>query len=225
METLPPVSLRVAVAGAGGLTGREILRALSRHPRCGEIIKLIRRTGAPSHDAKVREHLVDYDRPETLGIPADVVLCAIGTTLKAAGSIAAQRVVDLDYPVRLAQAMRAAGARSFGFVSSVGAARGASNPYLRMKGETEAKLTASRLPSLSIIRPSFLLGERGEVRVGEKVGIGVARLLGPLFLGPFRKYRGVPAATVARALIAAAFEARAGTRIIESPEIETLGGE
>jgi hypothetical protein len=51
------------------------------------------------------------------------------------------------------------------------------------------------------MRPSFLLGDRKEKRVGEKIGIFVFKLLSPLFIGPLKKMKPIHSATVAKAMI------------------------
>ena len=68
------------------------------------------------------------------------------------------------------------------------------------------------------MRPSFLLGNRQEKRVGEKIGIFVFKLLSPLFLGPLKKMKPIHSATVAKAMVKIANE-NLGKIIFESDEI------
>ena len=54
------------------------------------------------------------------------------------------------------------------------------------------------------MRPSFLLGDRKEKRIGEKIGIFIFKLLSPLFLGPLKKMKPIHAETVAKAMLTVA---------------------
>ena len=84
-----------------------------------------------------------------------------------------------------------------------------------MKGEVEDDIRALPYRSVTIVRPSLLLGERGEVRLGES--------LGKLFAGVTpKRFKPVHARDVARALLRAAIEDRAGVRVIESREIVAM---
>jgi uncharacterized protein YbjT (DUF2867 family) len=109
--------------------------------------------------------------------------------------------VDRDYVAAFAALGRAAGASHFGLVSAVGADARSSNFYLRTKGEAEAAVRAGGSLRVDNARPSFLLGQRAEVRTGERVGIVAAKLVAPLLIGPLMIYRPIPAVSVARALV------------------------
>jgi uncharacterized protein YbjT (DUF2867 family) len=89
-------------------------------------------------------------------------------------------------------------------VSSVGADKTSGNFYLRVKGELEEAIAAMPLDVALFFRPSVLMGGREEKRTGEAIGIGVARALKFALNGPLRKYRAIPARTVAEAMVAAA---------------------
>lgn len=211
------------LAGASGLVGGELLRLLVTDARRDEILLLVRRE-LPGCGPKVAQKVVDFQRldPALLAGATDV-FCSLGTTIRKAGSEAAFRAVDFDAVVNLARAAVASGARHFLVVSSIGAEARSRNFYLRTKGEMEE--TVSRLPfaGVSIFRPSFLSGERAESRPGERVGIAAAGLLGLLPLEAIRKYRPIPAAVVARAMVRVAAEGPKGLQRFESPTIHELG--
>src|SRR5262245_17490034 len=106
----------VALAGATGLVGREILKGLVADPSVGAIHVLGRR--APEITAsKIVPHVVDFR-----SLPAiphvDEVFLALGTTIKVAGSQEAFRAVDFDANLAAARAALAAGARRAGLVSA-----------------------------------------------------------------------------------------------------------
>jgi uncharacterized protein YbjT (DUF2867 family) len=143
---------------------------------------------------------------------ADQVFCALGTTMRDAGSQAAFRRVDLEYPVALARAARQRGVRHFLLVSAVGASPTSRAFYNRVKGEVEAAITSIGFPALTIARPSLLLGQRSERRFGEQVG----KVLGMVAPAPWKP---VPAMRVARALVEAARRDASGIRILENREL------
>ena len=209
-----PVAKHVVIAGATGLIGRELTRQL--HDRSGvAFVALVRRKGILSNlSDRVQEVLFDFDDPESyarLGrdIPCDVLLCALGTTLKKVGSQQAFRKVDLEYPRALMrQAATLEPKPVFGLVSSIGADQ-PKGFYLETKAEVERSLLASGLPYV-IVRPSLLLGDREEYRLGERLSIALlakpylalARTFAPHAPSVW-KYAPIEAAKVAEALLRA----------------------
>ena len=114
--------------------------------------------------------------------------------------------MELDVPKKIAQIAKSNSVNSFVFVSSGYADPKSSGDYLKFKGEVEYELKRLNFPKLGIMRPSFLLGDRKEKRVGEKIGIFVFKLLSPLFLGPLKKMKPIHSETVAKAMIKIANE-------------------
>jgi uncharacterized protein YbjT (DUF2867 family) len=167
----------------------------------------------------VEPHVVDFDRLDTHAelFRVDQVLCALGTTIRAAGSQERFRVVDYEYPLAAARLGIARGATHFLLVSSLGADARSRVFYSRVKGELEAAVLALPFRSVTIARPSLLLGPRAEFRLGEVIARRFA------FLAP-GKYKPVGAHAVAAVLVRAAKEDAAGRRIIESSEIRALAG-
>ncbi len=166
---------------------------------------------------RVTEVLTDFEQLETSQafLQAKQVVCALGTTMRRAGSPEAFRRVDHDYPLALARLALAQGASHFLLVSAVGASASSRVLYNRIKGELESAILALRYPSVTIVRPSLLLGERAEFRLGEEV----ARRLS--FLMPGR-YQPVAAWQVAEALVRAARDDHPGVRIIENRELRQI---
>jgi uncharacterized protein YbjT (DUF2867 family) len=209
------------VLGATGLIGGALIRQLLEHPQFDRVVALTRRPLALQHP-RLEEEIIDFDRPDPAKIRGDVLFCAIGTTLKKAGSKEAQYRIDGIYPYEIGRIARENGLKKYLLVSSLGADAVASNFYLKTKGELEEKLRTLGFPSLVIVRPSILLGERTENRPGEKIGIVFARLLAPVLTGRLRKYRGIEAADVARALIALATANLPGVHVFESDRLTEL---
>jgi uncharacterized protein YbjT (DUF2867 family) len=207
----------VAVAGATGLVGRAVVRHLLADPSVARVVALVRRPVSQPAHPKFEAAVVDFDRlPEHDALLAvDQVVCALGTTIKQAGSRERFRQVDFGYPFELARIGVRQGARHFLLVSALGADRGSTFFYNRVKGELEAALRALPYRSLTVLRPSLLLGNREEFRLGEEV----ASRLG--FLAP-PKYKPVEAEAVAKALAKAARADLPGVRVIESKAIREL---
>lgn len=202
------------VAGATGLIGRELVRQLSADGAWREVRALVRGPLPPGLSAaNVAGVTVDYARlePPPAWAQADQVFCALGSTIRQAGSQEAFRKVDFDYPVALARAARSLGARHFLLVSALGAAADSSVFYSRVKGEVEAAIIALGFGSVTIARPSLLLGRvppRRTEALGERIG----------FLVPPR-WRPVQAASVARRLVEAAKRDAPGVRILENRDL------
>ncbi len=206
MDTVLPRT--VLIAGASGLVGRCILDGLLADDSVGAVHSLGRRELDLKHP-KLTQHRVDFSRalPTLPGVGEAFV--ALGTTIKVAGSQEAFRAVDHDAVIAVARAARAAGATRLGVVSAMGADKGSSLFYNRVKGETEEALTALGFDALVIARPSFLAGDREALgqplRGGEKLAMTISRVLAPLIPD---NYKSIPASSVAGALLAQVPKAR-----------------
>lgn len=204
------------VAGASGLVGGHLLRLLLADGAYARVVTLARRELTVRHP-KLEQRVVDFGTLDAFSdIPrADDVFCCLGTTIKQAGSREAFRKVDHDYVLALARTGLRAGALQFLLVSALGADPASRIFYSRVKGEVEAAVRQLPYPAIQIFRPSFLMGERAEVRLAERVGIPLARALAPLLVGPLRCYRPIHAADVARAMVQIAKEAPRGPNVFE----------
>lgn len=213
-----PSSRMIALlAGATGLVGREILHRLAGDERVAQVRALVRRP-LPSSDTgpRILECRADFERLDAnpQWFEVDTVFCALGTTIRQAGSEEAFRRVDHDYPLAIARAALAHGARHFLLVSALGADARSSVFYSRVKGELEEAVRALGYPCVTIARPSVLLGDRSDRRMGEEI----ARHIG--WLAPVR-FRPVQAARVAAALIEAAHAPVPGVRIIDNTALRS----
>ncbi len=206
------------VIGATGLVGEILTNKLAQSNFYDRVIVLVRRPVTFS-SPKIESVILNFDKPDSSLIKGNDIFCAIGTTIKKAGSKANQFKIDCEYPAEIARIARENGAEQFILVSSIGADANSSNFYLKTKGQLEERLTALNFPSLIILRPSFILGNRKENRMGEKIGIVLAKLLGPLMIGGLRKYKGVEATVIANRMVVAAVSENKGKLIIESDRI------
>jgi uncharacterized protein YbjT (DUF2867 family) len=219
--------LVAVVAGATGLTGRALVAQLRVDPRYAKIIALTRKAGSVATDARVEECVVDFDALATSrtlpASPVDHAFCCLGTTIKVAGSQAAFRKVDLDAVLAFARAAKGSGARHLSVISALGASANSGVFYNRVKGEMEQAVAQLGFVSVHLLQPSLLLGERSELRAGERAGILAANVIAPLLLGPARKYRPIHVDVVARAMRVGAAQSQPGLRVSESDQIAVLG--
>lgn len=211
-------ALTVLVAGASGLVGREILQGLLADDSVAAIHTLGRRN-LPLQHPKLTQHQVDFKALPVLP-RLDEAFVALGTTIKVAGSQEAFRAVDFEAVVAVAKAAKAAGATRLGVVSAMGANSRSRLFYNRVKGDTEAALSALGFETLVIARPSFLAGDRESlgqpVRSGEGLALNVSRWLAPLIPD---NYRSIDARCVARALLQTV-PVTQGRRVLLSGEMQ-----
>lgn len=211
--------MTVTLIGATGLIGGYILEFLQQDAAIEKIKVLVRRP-VSFNGPKVEVIIVDFSRPDLWKqaiAGSDAVFCAIGTTQqKVKGDKSAYRKVDYDIPVAAAQACAAEGCPQFLLVSSVGADAASRNFYVKLKGEVEDAVMQKGILSVSIFRPSMLLGERTEFRLGEKI----AQVLMPAvaFLIP-SKYKPITAKVVAAAMVATAKQPLSGTHVYHYREM------
>ena len=220
---MPDAPRTAVLLGATGLTGRHLLRLLATDGRWGRVVTPVRRPVprlGPRHEPVV----VDFERlaDHADALRGDAVFCALGTTIKDAGSEAAFRRVDLDYPFEAAQLAHSEGASQFLLVSSIGADAGSRIFYNRTKGEVERAVAQVGFESVSLFRPSLLTGARERTRPLE-VAFGAAfALAGPLLVGPLRKYRATPPDLLALAMVAVAAERPGGVHVYEADALPAL---
>src|SRR5688572_28523293 len=220
------MSKRMAVIiGSTGAIGRQLVPLLVASSRFDKLVVLHHRQTPYARMPKVDERIVDFTRLPTPAAGDDIgaVFCCVGTTQKRAGSTEAFQRVDRDIPIALARWAAANGATTFVGVSSVDASASARSVYLKTKGQMEAGVAGAGLGSAYILRPSLLAGERDEYRRAERIGNRALAVIGPIMLGPVRKYRAVHTKTVAKAMLVCAERAAPGIHIVESDVIQQLG--
>lgn len=203
------------VVGATGAVGREILRGLCEDENYDKIIVWARRELNFSHE-KLETQIINFDeikdiRPREI----DEIFCALGTTMKQAGSRGQFYKVDVSYPVNIAKWGIASGVRRFALISSQGANERSRFFYLRAKGKAEKKIAALGFKSLQIARLPAIKSEREQVRMGELFTIWLFGLL-PKFI--LTNYRPMSAKDIAAAVIAAAQTDAKGVQIYHPRE-------
>jgi len=200
------------VLGSTGLIGSEVLNQLLTDDAFTKVRALVRKPLSISH-SKLEVCITDFsnynDYQTKLG-KGDCIFSCIGTTnAKVKGDKALYRTIDFDIPVNAARFGKEAGFHQFLLVSAVGANSKSSIFYSRVKGEVEEVIATFQFKSFHVFRPSVLLGNRNEKRMGERIGKVLFTVFS--FLIP-SKYKGIQAADVAKAMIKAAKERKKGMR-------------
>ena len=210
------------IFGSSGLVGGHLLNQLIQNNNYSKI-KVFIRSELEINDSKLDIIKTDFNnlKNHREDIKGDDCFFCIGTTKKNSPDKNEYRRVELDIPKEIAQIAKSNSVNSFAFVSSGYADAKSSGDYLKFKGLVEEELKNLNFSKLAIMRPSFLIGDRKEERVGEKIGIFLFKMLSPLFLGPLKKMKPIQSEAVARAMIRATNE-NLEKNIFESNEIVEL---
>ncbi|WP_036386867.1 NAD-dependent dehydratase [Microvirgula aerodenitrificans] len=208
---------RLLLVGVTGLVGRHVLDLALADMRVASVVSPVRRPLTLNH-SKLSSPQVDFDCLDQ-GAPwwdADAVICTLGTTMKVAGSQAAFRRVDHDYPLAVARLAHGFGTPTYVLNSAIGADANSRFFYNRVKGELERELTSEGFASLTFVRPGVIEGKREEFRLGERILVSALRLTRALL--PLR-WRPNPAPKIARALLEAALEPMPGQHVVTADRL------
>lgn len=217
------MSQTAIVIGATGLTGSCLVTTLLSDPAFS-LVKAVGRKPLPLEHPRLQNITLSFTDTAALqeALHGDLLFCCIGTTIKKAGSKKAFTEVDLDIPLHCAELAKRNGVKQFLLISAIGANAAARNFYLRTKGQVEQGVARSGFESIHIFRPSFILGEREEFRLGEQIGKGLMAITTFLLQGKLKKYRGIEANVIADAMRKIALQHVKGTHIYESDEIQSI---
>ena len=180
--------MKIALLGSTGLVGKNVVRLLAQLGEVESVYCPVRsipdlgQMGVLQGAAKFNFEVVDFDdllgaRPEEQWASSvcanfsgrDAVICCLGTTLKQAGSKAAQEKIDLRLPLTLAALAKRQGVKHFICISAMGANSHSPFFYNRLKGMLEEGLTMMGFETLTLVRPSLLLGKHKDKRFGEEL--------------------------------------------------------
>ena len=215
------------IAGASGLVGKELLALLLKDPACREVHSLVRKPSSLAHP-KLQSHGVDFAKlgtasAQALSVPKlDEVYICLGTTIKVAGSEDAFRAVDFDAVLAVARAGIARGATKLGVISAMGASSASRVFYSRVKGEMEDAVSKLGYRNVTIVRPSFLAGDREALnqntRSGEKIALAAMHLFNAFIPA---NYKAVQASDVAASLLLQVRKGTSGQTILLSGQLQS----
>ncbi len=217
------MAYKAIIAGASGLIGSSLLTILLNEPAYAEVTVLVRKKTGITHP-KLTEIIIDFDRLDDFAgeINGHALFCCIGTTKKKTPDLTDYYKIEHDYPVKLGQLAVKNGVKQYHYVSSIGADKDSTAYYTRYKGQTEYDLQQLNLQSLHIYRPSILAGERKDYRPMEKFATGLLYIINPLLIGSLKKYRSIPAKTVAMAMYKQSINSEEGVFIHPSDQIKQI---
>lgn len=208
------------IAGANGLIGNQLLEKLLESNQYDKVIALVRKE-IPLDSLKLIQLIVDFDNLQLVqeNLKADDVFCCLGTTIKKAGSQVEFRKVDYEYCLNLANETHKKGSTNFYLVSALGANAKSKVFYNKVKGELEEAINKIGFKSFYAFRPSLLLGNRTEFRLGEKIMQMILKPISKLMIGSMKKYAAIESKIVAKAMYNAAQQNRKSYHIIENDSI------
>jgi len=204
------------VVGASGLIGKHLTHKLLASQYYNKVTIIVRKKLTIEHQ-KLEQLVMDFDKIDTSKIIADDIFCCLGTTMKQAGSKEAFYNVDFTYPLNFAKAGLANGTKQFLIITAMGADEKSWIYYNRVKGEIEKALSDLRYPTLIILRPSMLAGEREHPRMGEKIGKIVMDFFAPLIPD---NYKVIAGEKVAQAMLELAQKGIKNKDIYESGSLQ-----
>jgi uncharacterized protein YbjT (DUF2867 family) len=214
---------KAVIAGASGLVGNELLQILLQENYYTEVLILVREALPLQHN-KLVQLVVDFEQIERHEnvITGHALFCCLGTTKSKTPDVSTYRKIDHDYPVKLAEIARRNHIAQYHLISAIGASINSSTFYTKLKGETERDVEAARIETLHIHQPSLLTGNRKENRFMEKLATKIMKGLDPLLIGSLKKYRSIPATTVARAMYKQSLNQDVGVFVHPSDHIKQL---
>ena len=217
------MAYKAIIAGATGLIGSKLLTILLNQPEYAEVVILVRRSTGIQHP-KLTELVIDYDQLDdyVAQINGHAIFSCLCTTKSKSPDKSIYRKIDHDYPVKLAQLGLKNGVKQYHLVSSIGADAKSSTFYLKLKGETDEDVAKVGLKTVHIYQPSFITGDRKEYRPTERIVTFVMKLINPLFFGSLKKYRSIPAQTIAMAMFKESINNDEGIFIHPSDNIKQI---
>ncbi|WP_041580455.1 oxidoreductase [Bacillus sp. 1NLA3E] len=212
------------IAGSSGLVGNELLHLLLEGKEYDKVYAVVRKPLFLNHP-KLTEVVIDFDQLENYQdyFAVDDVFSCLGTTIKKAKTKEAMYRVDVEYPLDIAELAYKKGAKQFLLVSSMNANPNSSLFYPKIKGELEQEVAKLPFETVSLLRPSLLMGVRQEFRFGEKIAGIILSGISFLFVGPLRKSKAIRGETVALAMYRIAQQGNKGITIYLSDQLESIG--
>ncbi len=215
--------LKALVLGASGLIGTDLVQLLLADPRYEQVYIVVRKPMAIRHP-KLHQIIADFHSitAQIESLQIDHLYSCLGSTRKKTPDTTAYYQIDHDYPLRVAQLLKANGCEAMALVSSIGASTASKNFYLQLKGTVEKSIKELNFNTLCIFQPSFLVGKRKESRLVESIGIKIMAFINPFLRGKSINYRSIESSTVASGMITSLNSKTAGIFIYKTSDIKNL---
>ena len=196
------------VIGATGLIGISLSTGLAERSEYAQVLTILRKQAVWTNKKIKNIHFdfLNWDQLlaqiKNFSSGSDIdFFCALGTTMKIAGSDASFKKIDHDFVVEFARLAKMLNANKLVVVSSLGADKNSNIFYNKTKGEMETEVIGICGDTAAIVRPSLLLGDRIEFRITEKLFSMAAAAFNFFLLGPLKKFKPIQAKQVAKAMI------------------------
>lgn len=191
--------------GATGAVGGHVVSALQALPQLEKLTILGRRLLPGAFVPAVKQEIVNVLDPSSyrhLVAGHRIAICTLGVGQPSKVSEAEFVKVDRDAVIAFATACKEGGVAHFELLGSVAADSKSRSLYLRAKGELQDALIALNFERLSIFQPSMIVTPTNRYGMGQGILLALWPTLSALFVGPLRKYRGIPVATLGAAIAA-----------------------
>tara|TARA_B100000242_G_C43038738_1_gene484424 strand:+ start:625 stop:1272 length:648 start_codon:yes stop_codon:yes gene_type:complete len=191
----------IAIFGSTGLIGSNLLKYLE-HDTYFSKVNVITRKPFHFKNSKFKNIVIDFNDINSIQNSlknCQIVFVSIGTTQsKVNWDLKKYKKIDYEIPINIAKEAKKLNINKYLIVSSAGADINARGFYLSLKGQIENDIINIGIKNTFIFRPSLLMGNRKENRIGEKI----AQVIMPIFsfLLP-KKYRPISAESVAKSMI------------------------
>lgn len=217
------MAYKAVVIGAHGLIGSKLLNILWQWSEYNEIVSLGRKK-VNLKNKKLLQYIVDLDNIENYEslITGRVVFCCLSARPDSRKNTKDKKTIDHDYPIKLAEIARRNNVEQFHLVSTIGANKNSANGHLKMRGEVEEAIKAIGIDCLHIYQPSVLSGHKEGRPLAEQFTLGVMNIINPVLLGPLKKYRSIPAFSVAMAMYKESLKNKEGVFIHTSDKIKRI---
>ncbi|MFC6103617.1 NAD-dependent epimerase/dehydratase family protein [Olivibacter domesticus] len=211
------------IYGATGLIGSQLLSLLIESTDYQNII-IFTRKKIDVENKKVQIILDEFNaiKKHKNNLKADHVFCCLGTTRKKTPDKKEYYKIDHDYPLIAAAIAIENNCKHFHLVSSIGANKESLFFYTKTKGKLENDISFLPFESINIYRPSLLLGQRREKRSAEDISAKILHVLNPALIGPLKKYKGIKAFTVAKAMYNQSLNNSKGINIFLPEELNKI---
>ena len=209
---------KITLIGSSGLIGTNFLEQIG--PNDFQNVKAITRRKILNLENKdfIKQSVHDFSDLEKMrnDLKTDVLVSALGTTIKKAGSKYEFTKIDHDLTLKISKIAKEEGCRTMILISSIGASCESNIFYSKVKGLLEVSLKEIGFEELHILRPSLLLGKRTEVRPAENI---FKFIIGHLsFLIPW-KYKPIHASIIAKKIKFIIMEKKSGIHIWEGSKL------
>ena len=176
-EIIDGTKLKIAIIGATGAIGKEIIDAAKQSTFVEALYLIVRKPLEEwkQEDFKPQLNVIQKENFDDLSdvgeqlkdVGIDTFMCTLGTQTKHGKETYIK--VDYQYPLNFAQLAKDLGIPNFCLLTSSGACSKSPFFYLKTKGQTEDAIKALELPQLSIFQPGLLLNRRNDDRTVENL--------------------------------------------------------